>query len=520
MGFEEIFVFVVVGWVASYRLRSLATPSNQEPKHQSQTLVLWILAVVLPSLAIAWTTLQQTALPLIFVTTCFLLCIWIYRTWYPSSNSDISNSDMQASLSLYAHEEKQLKNCFPPAIYLLKGLEYRDQEIYCRGKLRSPNPKYAYDLIAKNLQQIFGDRFTCYLEESPLENVGTNFGSNQDMQETATNYCFYLRPRTIARTQNLLQSWLLSSLSILLTILALFVVGANIARIEDLSLMDLQRGIPYGLGVMGIFMGRAIAHYWIAKQYKLSYVPPLFLPCLGSFGMLGNLNSFLDEGFNETKNLANQRRILFDLAVVPTVTGLVISVFFIFLGSFSPVPSDPLIANPAITPSFLTSELTTNLVTKLMPKLATFEFKDSILATLLQTVFSIGRSGVTTINGSEAIPLLSPLTLAGWAGLALSALQLMPFDLLDGGNLAIAMFGHQQAVVISRITRLVLIAIALFSQPWLRIYSLLLFVLPAPRPLLLNENFALDRRRDLIGMILMAIALLIILPLPKSLLSI
>ncbi|ELS32588.1 MULTISPECIES: peptidase M50 [Pseudanabaena] len=515
MGFEEIFVFVVVGWVASYRQRSLATPSSQEPNHHSQTLVLWILAVVLPSLAIAWTTLHQTALPLIFVTTCFLLCIWIYRTWYPSSNSDISNSDIEASLSLYAHEEKQLKDCFPPAIYLLKGLEYRDQEIYCRGKLRSPNPKYAYDIIAKNLQQIFGDRFTCYLEESPLENVGTSFGSNQDMQETATNYCFYLRPQAITRKQNFLQSWLLSSLSILLTIFALFVVGANIARIEDLSLIDLQLGIPYGLGVMGIFMGRAISHYWIAKQYKLTYIPPLFLPCLGSFGMLGSLNSFLHQGFNETKNLANQRRILFDLAVVPTVTGLVISAFLIFLGNLSPVPSDPLIANPAIAPSFLVTELTT----KLMTKLATFEFKDSILATLLQAVFSIGRSGVTAINGSEAIPSLSPLTLAGWAGLALSALQLMPFDLLDGGNLAIAMFGHRQAVVISRITRLVLIAIALFAQPWLRIYSLLLFILPAPRALLLNENFALDRRRDLIGMILMAIALLIILPLPKSLLS-
>jgi hypothetical protein len=104
------------------------------------------------------------------------------------------------------------------------------------------------------------------------------------------------------------------------------------------------------------------------------------------------------------------------------------------------------------------------------------------------------------------------LTLAGWTGLALSALQLMPFDLLDGGNLAVAMFGHRQAVQIARITRLVVLAIALLVQPWLRIYSLLLFLLPNPRSLINNESIELDRNRDVIGLILMAIALLIILP--------
>jgi hypothetical protein len=56
------------------------------------------------------------------------------------------------------------------------------------------------------------------------------------------------------------------------------------------------------------------------------------------------------------------------------------------------------------------------------------------------------------------------------------------------------------------------LAIALLVQPWLRIYSLLLFLLPNPRSLINNESIELDRNRDVIGLILMAIALLIILP--------
>jgi membrane-associated protease RseP (regulator of RpoE activity) len=135
----------------------------------------------------------------------------------------------------------------------------------------------------------------------------------------------------------------------------------------------------------------------------------------------------------------------------------------------------------------------------------------NLLQGFLEVLFSLNKSEISP----ETIRTFSPLTLAGWTGLALSALQLMPFDLLDGGNLAIAMFGHRQAIQIARIVRLVVLAIALLVQPWLRIYSLLLFLLPNPRSLISNESIEIDRNRDLIGLILMAIALLIILPTSK-----
>jgi membrane-associated protease RseP (regulator of RpoE activity) len=225
---------------------------------------------------------------------------------------------------------------------------------------------------------------------------------------------------------------------------------------------------------------------------------PLFLPVLGGFGLLGSLNTNFPTG----QGHPHQRRILFDLAVIPAIVGLAISIVLLILGNWLLVPSTAMVAGSAIAPSLLT------------PNLAAFDFKNSILVTLLQTIFSMGKAA----NLTAPITSFSPLTLAGWSGLAISALQLMPFDLLDGGNLVIAMFGHRQAVQIARISRLVLLAIALLTQPWLRIYSLLLFLLPTPRPLILNESIEIGKARDLIGMILIAIALLIILPIPKALL--
>ncbi len=491
MGFEEIFVFAVVGCVAIYRQRSQQCASNQ-----IQIFILWILAVVLPSLAIAWTKFNRIDLPLTFVALVFLLCVWIYSNFSTSlnSNSEVINLDL--------NQEKILKDCFSANVYHLTGLEYRPQEIYCRGNLRSQNPKYAYETINQNIQNAFGNRFVCYLQESPFENLGTSFGRDQNSEGNTTNYCFYLTPNNLPNSQLALidcQGWIASTISIVCTAFTVLVAGAN-QRIESLSLSNLQQGIPYFLGITSIFIARAIAQYCIAKHYRLRLLPPLLLPCLGGFGLLGSLNT----NSPKSQNSSNQRRILFDLAVIPVIAGLIISIFLLFLGNWILIPA----ATPLIDPAIAPSPLITNLITNL----DAFDIKNSIFVTSLQTIFSTGKTAIT----SDAIATFSPLTLAGWAGLALSALQLMPFDLLDGGHLIIAMFGHRQAIQIARIARLVLLAITLLAQPWLRIYCLLLFVLPTPRPLILNERIEIGKTRDLIGIVLIAIALLIILPIPKA----
>ncbi len=499
MGFEEVFVFMVLGCVAVYYRRSLQPLDH--PLNQAQTIFLWILAIVLPSLAIAWTMLTQVALPLIFVATGFLLCLWIYS--YYCSEANLSHA---ANLNLSASEEKQLKNCFPSNIYQLKDLEYRPQEIYCRGHLRSRNYKYAYDTISQSIQKIFGDRFICYLQEVPVQNLGTDFGANlsessDNQQNSANRYCFYLAlpsNQNQALSKNRFKySQIISITSIVLTAFTVLIVGANIHQLQDLSFPNLQQGLVYFGAIASIFMARAIARYYITKKHHLRFDPPLLLPCIDGFGLLGSLNI----NPATVENPTNQRRILFDLAISPTIAGLGVSIILLLLGNWLLIP--PIPNHESISP--------------LLNSVNTFDFKNSILATCLQAIFSLFKSGINT-NNANAIQALSPLSLAGLTGLALNALQLMPFDLLDGGNLAIAMFGYRQTIQIARISRLLLLAIALLVQPWLKIYSLLFFLLPMPRPLILNESLEIDRNQDLIGITLMAIALLILLPVPKSVL--
>jgi len=322
MGFKETFVFVVVGCVAIYHQRS-----QQHTNNQLQIFILWILVVVLPSLAIAWATFNPKALPLNSVTLVFLLCVWMYSNFSTSLNSNLE------VINLDLKEEKILKDCFSSNVYHLTGLEYRPQEIYCRGNLRSQNPKYAYESINQNIQNAFGNRFVCYLQEIPLENLGTSFGRDQNSQG---------------------QGWIASTISFVFTAFTVLVVGSN-QRIESLSISNLQQGIPYLLGINSIFIARSITQYYIAKQYRLRLLPPLLLPCLGSFGLLGSVNPNFPTGQNST----NQRRILFDLAVIPTIVGLGISIVLLFLGNWILVPATMSIADSAIAPSLLITNLDT-----------------------------------------------------------------------------------------------------------------------------------------------------------------
>jgi len=510
MGLEDAFVFLVVGCVASYRLRS---QQGVQKISQPQIVLMWTLAIALPSLAIVWTLFSPnhpvnnlTNLPLMVFVTGFLLSAWIYRNLSADSQLN-SQLDPESNLALSVNEEKQLRDCFPHGMYQLKSLDYQSQEIYCRGIFRSQNYKYVYDTISQNLQKTFGDRFLCYLQETPIENFGSGFGESenaQDNQSAKTSYDFYLVPNKNEPNSNRLAA-IVSIVSLIFTAFTLLLVGANIRRLQDLSLNNLQAGVPYLMGVASILVVKAIAKYYISQKHKLKLAIPLWLPSIGGFGILG-LVTTNTEKVMKTLKPTNQRRILFDLAAIPIIAGLAISVILLILGNWILVPASSaigdLITSPLLSPSLLTN-------------LNTFDFKNSMFANLLQgflqILFSLHKSELSP----DMIPTFSPLTLAGWTGLALSALQLMPFDLLDGGNLAIAMFGHRQAVQIARIVRLIILTIALLVQPWLRIYSLLLFLLPNPRSIVSNESIEIDRKRDLIGMILMAIALLIILPASK-----
>src|SRR3989442_7310247 len=70
---------------------------------------------------------------------------------------------------------------------------------------------------------------------------------------------------------------------------------------------------------------------------------------------------------------------------------------------------------------------------------------------------------------------LSPLAFAGWLGLLITALNLLPIGQLDGGHMAHAMFGRRIGNIIGSIAMWSLFLLAIFVWPGLMMSVIIVF---------------------------------------------
>ena len=116
-----------------------------------------------------------------------------------------------------------------------------------------------------------------------------------------------------------------------------------------------------------------------------------------------------------------------------------------------------------------------------------------------------------------ALVQLSPLAFAGWLGLFITALNLLPVGQLDGGHITRAMFGSRVGQTISSVPMWSLFLLALFVWPGLMMWALIVFLIAGRGTPPLNDLTPLDTGRMEVGYIAMLILILILAPMPNSL---
>jgi hypothetical protein len=79
-------------------------------------------------------------------------------------------------------------------------------------------------------------------------------------------------------------------------------------------------------------------------------------------------------------------------------------------------------------------------------------------------------------------------------------------------------YGQRVGAIIGNVARWLLLALS-FSQSHLLLWALLLFMLPAMDEPALNDVTELNGWRDVTGLIMLAVLLLIIMPAPASLMT-
>jgi len=225
-------------------------------------------------------------------------------------------------------------------------------------------------------------------------------------------------------------------------------------------------GWRYSMSLLAILLAHEFGHYLVALRYGLKPTLPLFLPAPPPFGTFG--------AFIQLTARIPNRKVLFDLAAAGPLAGLVVA---IPLTALSIAYADP-------TP------ISTDQVILGTPLL--FKFLEWLIH--------------GTLTGQQII--LNPVAFAGWVGLFITGLNLLPVGQLDGGHIAHAVFGR-----LSRAVSLAAVfALALFAgmQYFFFIMLLLLFGMhPVP---IENADISLGSGRKKIAGILFILFVLCFIP--------
>ncbi|RYF11905.1 MAG: site-2 protease family protein [Deltaproteobacteria bacterium] len=248
----------------------------------------------------------------------------------------------------------------------------------------------------------------------------------------------------------------------------------------------LWQSLPFALTLMAILLAHEMGHFLTARRLGVEQSLPYFIPAPTIFGTFGAVILMRSQPQN--------RRALLYVAVMGPFAGLLVALPAAAWGLYHSLPIDPL--GPQLQGALV--------------------FGDSILFGLLEALFSP--------NGSDVV--LHPVALAGWAGLFITSLNLIPAAQLDGGHVSYALFGRSH----ERLSLLVVCTMLFFGlqgaclesggggSMWL-LWAALLFVLGLRHPPVRDESVELSRMQRLCGMAALALFVLTFIPRPISVMA-
>jgi len=227
----------------------------------------------------------------------------------------------------------------------------------------------------------------------------------------------------------------------------------------------------FTLPLLTILGSHEMGHYLVAKRYKVQASLPFFLPSVPPLGTFGAFISMRDPIPN--------RRALLDIGVSGPLVGFAIAI---------PVTLAGLALSAASPATGLT---------------LAGEAQPSLLFRALSLFFPLPDTLLSHPH---------PLAFAGWVGLFVTAINLLPAGQLDGGHVARALLGSRQ-LYLSWSAVLILFGLSLFYPGWF-LFGFLIFILGVRHPPPLNDLTRLDPGRKLIGIAAVAILIVTFVPQP------
>jgi membrane-associated protease RseP (regulator of RpoE activity) len=269
----------------------------------------------------------------------------------------------------------------------------------------------------------------------------------------------------------------------------------------------LLAGWPFLVSMLGILLAHEFGHYFAARYHKVAVTLPYFIPFpLSPFGTLG--------AFIRLKAPPVNRRALLDIAVAGPLAGLVVAIPVLIYGQITSRVGPILPAEGALVlegNSIFYVFVKWLVHHQLLPAPASFGDVPAWLYML--RFYVLGRPA--PVGGVDV--QLNVVAWAGWAGLLVTGLNLIPAGQLDGGHALYVLIGRHTRRVLPVVV-VALVVLGFLWQGWF-LYAALIFFMGRMQAEPLDQITELDPKRRALAILVLVIFVLIFTPVPIMLLQ-
>lgn len=241
-------------------------------------------------------------------------------------------------------------------------------------------------------------------------------------------------------------------------------------------LSQIWRGYPYALSILLILGAHELGHYFAARRHNQAVSLPYFIPL--PISAIGTMGAVI-----RSREPMRNRKILMDIGAAGPLAGLVFAVPILLIGiATSPVQNRLIPGEHGLEGN------------SVLYALAKITVKGQFYPTATEDIF------------------INQMAFAGWLGLLVTALNLIPVGQLDGGHVLYSLFGARARRAFYPVM-LIMVVLATLSSVWV-VWVILLFLLGRVYAPPLDDITPLDSRRRGIAIFTLVIFVLVFVPRP------
>lgn len=380
-----------------------------------------------------------------------------------TAQKNSKNSAVTEVVPIPAEDLKIIQGIFGiDTFFSTETIPYQEGAIF-KGNMRGSDPEIVYSRLSTALEERLGTRYRLFLVEgSEGRPVFIVLPSSNDPQ-----------PSTIAQK--------MLALVLLLATIATSLEASGLLLNFDFfnNIGRYQEVLPISAGIWAVFVAHELGHWFQARRYNVKLSLPFFIPSwqIGSFGAITRFESLIPN-----------RKALFDISITGPAAGGAVSLLLLITGLLLSHPGSAF----QVPVQFFQGSILVGLLTKL--------FLGAALEANLVAVH--------------------PLTIVGWLGLVVTALNIMPAGQLDGGRAVQAIYGRKIArrTTIATLVILGIVALANPANPLVLYWAIVILFLQRSleRPSL-NEITEPDDTRAILALLALFLMVATLIPLTPSL---